>query len=347
MRILMKAYRNILVIKMSALGDIIHALPSLYALRRLYPGAGITWLVEPQFAAILPGMPYIDEKFIFHKNTLKKLPFLGKIAFLRQLRADLHRRRFDLVIDLQGLFKSSLVAVLSGCPERIGYCEMREGSFLVTRPIYGKNSKGHIIQRYLDVIRSLGEIPAEVVFPLPDFSREAAKMRGLLAQAGAVGKLAVFFPAAGWASKEWPPGHYAHLAVKFAEKGVSVALAGGAADAGKAEMIKKMAAPLDIIDFTGQTNIIELLGLVKQASICVGGDTGPLHLAAAAGVPTVSLFGPSSGQRAGTYGPLSEYISTGAPCAPCFKRNCPRREFVCMPRISAGEVFAVCEKSMI
>ncbi|MDR3348928.1 MAG: glycosyltransferase family 9 protein [Acidaminococcales bacterium] len=343
----MKTYRNILVIKMSALGDIIHALPSLYALRRLYPGAGITWLVEPQFADILPGAPYIDEKFIFHKNALKKLPFWEKIAFLRRLRADLRRRRFDLAIDLQGLFKSSLVAVLSGCPNRIGYCEMREGSFLVTRPIYGKNSKGHVVQRYLDVIRSLGEIPEEVVFPLPDFSREAAKMRDLLAQAGAMGKLAVFFPAAGWSSKEWPPGHYARLAEKFAAQGVSVALAGGAADVGKAEKIKKMAAPLAIIDFTGRTTLIELLGLVKQASICVGGDTGPLHIAAAAGVPTVSLFGPSSGQRAGTYGPLNSYISAGAPCSPCFKRICPRREFVCMPRIGVGEVFAACEKGMV
>lgn len=342
----MKTYRNILVIKMSALGDIIHALPSLYALRRLYPKARITWLVEPQFAEILPEAPYIDEKFIFRKNTLKKLPFFEKITFLRRLRAELHRRRFDLAIDLQGLFKSSLIAALCGCAERIGYCEMREGSFLVTRPVCGKNRQGHIIQRYLDVIRSLGDVPDEVVFPLPDFSREAEKMRGLLAQEGAAGKTAVFFPAAGWASKEWPPERYAHLAEKFAAKGVSVVLSGGAADAAKAEKIKKMAAPLKIIDFTGKTTIIELLGLVKQAAVCVGADTGPLHIAAAAGVPTVSLFGPSSGQRAGTYGPLSKYISAGAPCSPCFKRICPRGEFICMPFIGADQVFAACEKSI-
>jgi heptosyltransferase-1/heptosyltransferase-2 len=342
----MKTYRNILVIKMSALGDIIHALPSLFALRRLYPAARITWLVEPQFAEILPGLPYLDEKFIFRKNALKKLPFWEKIAFLRRLRAELKSRRFDLALDLQGLFKSSLVAALSGAPERRGYCEMREGSFLVSRPVCGKNSKGHIIQRYLDVIRSLGDISDEVVFPLPDCSQEAAKMRGLLAKAGIAGKLAVFFPAAGWTSKEWPPERYARLAEKFAAKGIAVVLAGGAADAGKAEEIKKMAAPLKIADFTGQTTIIELLGLVKQAAVCVGADTGPLHIAAAAGVPTVSLFGPSSGQRAGTYGPLSAYISAGAPCSPCFKRVCPRRQFVCMPLIGAEQVFAACEKSI-
>jgi heptosyltransferase-1/heptosyltransferase-2 len=342
----MKIYKNILVIKMSALGDIIHALPTLYALRGLYPKARVTWLVEPQFAAVLPGEPYIDEKFIFYKNTLKKLPFGEKIAFLRRLRAQLHSRRFDLVIDLQGLFKSSLIAFLSGCAARIGYCEMREGSFLVTKPIYGKNRRGHIIQRYLDVARYLGADADKVVFPLPDFSQEAAKMRELLTKAGAGEKLAVFFPAAGWQSKEWPPERYARLAEKFAAGNIAVVLAGGASDADKAATIKKLAAPLRIIDFTGKTAIPELIGLIRQASVCVGGDTGPVHIAAAAGIPAVSLFGPSSGQRAGAYGPLCTYVSAGAACSPCFKRRCPRPEFVCMPRIGVEEVFAACEKNM-
>jgi heptosyltransferase-1/heptosyltransferase-2 len=335
-------YNNILIIKMSSFGDIIHALPTLPPLRALYPAARISWLVEPQFAGLLPGAPYIDDPILFRKNDLKKMSWRGKFAYLAQLRRQLREKRFDLVIDLQGLLKSSLVALLSGCSNRIGYWEMREGSFLVTRGVKGPHWQGHVVQRYLDVVRYLGARVDTISFPLPDLEEEKDKMRELLAREGVSERFAVFFPASRWATKEWPTASYAALAERLADAGLFVLLAGAAADSAKAHMIKRLTASTRVRDFTGQTNIRELAGLVSLAAVCVGGDTGPMHVAAAAGVPTLSLFGPVSGARTSAYGPLSRVISAAAPCAPCFKRVCPRPDFICMPSIGVEEVWTAC-----
>ena len=142
-----KTYKNILVIKMSALGDIFHALSSLHALRELYPDSKISWLVEPQFQDVLPGKPYIDNKIIFHKNDMKKMSFLGKLSYLNKLRKELHSYHFDLVIDLQGLMKSTLIVMLSGAKERIGYSDLKEGSGYFTKRICGPNRNGHVVER--------------------------------------------------------------------------------------------------------------------------------------------------------------------------------------------------------
>jgi heptosyltransferase-1/heptosyltransferase-2 len=327
---------------MSALGDIVHALPSLYALRSLFPEAEVDWVVEPRFAGLLPGPPWIDRLALFRKSEIKALPLAGKLAALRDFRRELKGRRYELVLDLQGLMKSTLVALLSGGGRRLGYCEMREGSFLFTRAVKGRFRKGHVIQRYLDVVRSLGPIPDEIRFPLPDCSREREDVRRELLALGAAGPLAVLFPGAGWGSKLWPAASYAALARALAREGLSVAVGGGAADGGLAREIAGLAGGLRTADLTGRTDLGRLMGLASLAAVCVGSDTGPLHLAAALGTPTVSLFGPSSGERAGTWGPLARYVATDAPCSPCFKRRCPRKEFVCMGRISPDAALAAC-----
>ncbi|MDR1676988.1 MAG: glycosyltransferase family 9 protein [Deltaproteobacteria bacterium] len=339
----MKDYKHILVIKMSALGDIIHALPSLNALRNLYPKAIISWLVEPQFSGLLPGKPYIDDLIIFYKNDLKKKTLREKIKYLWQLRKDLHTRKFDLVLDLQGLMKSTLIGILSGCHRRVGYWELREGSFLFTKPIYGPNANGHIIERYLDVIRSLGPISNEVVFPLPDYSESRAKLAESLKNKGIKERLALFFPGAGWQSKIWPMEKYAALAKKLHADGLSVVIGGGAADEAMAKAIIEQSSPCKPLDLTGQTDLPGLMALVSLGTVALGSDTGPLHLAAATGTSTVSLFGPSSGHRAGTYGPFSRYVATTAPCSPCFKRICPKK-FICMNMIEVDQVYRVCSE---
>ncbi len=339
----MKDYKNILVIKMSALGDIIHALPSLYALRKTYPKARISWLVEPQFAEILPGTPYIDEKIIFYKNDLKKKNIWEKLAYLKQLKKQLQSRNFDLVIDLQGLFKSSLIVFLSGGKEKLTYCEPREGSFLFSKAIYGEHSKGHIIQRYLDVIRYIGYKDDEVVFPLADFSVREENMQKLLDTKGVSDRYAVFFPGAGWTSKEWKPDNYAKLAKELTSKSIDIVLAGGSVDGAKAKSIQEKSLSSKVFDLTGKTAIMDLPALVKKAQFCLGGDTGPLHIAAAVGTPTISMFGPSSADRACPYGDKNIIIKTTAKCSPCFKRKC-LKEITCMDLISVQEVLKACEK---
>ncbi|MDR2366503.1 MAG: glycosyltransferase family 9 protein [Deltaproteobacteria bacterium] len=334
----MSDHKRILVIKMSAMGDIIHALPSLAALREIFPESRISWLVEPQFADLLPGPPYVDDLVIFYKNDLKKKSLGDKIKYLWQLRKELHAREFDLVIDLQGLMKSALISVLSGCRRRIGYWELREGSSLVTKAIKGPNAKGHIIERYLDVIRYLGPTTAQVRYPLPDFTGPREKMAQNLRGLGIEGPLALIFPGASWETKRWPPGKYAALSKKLAADGLTVAVGGGPGDSALAQEVIALSRPVGLTDLTGKTGLTDLMALVSLASLALGSDSGPLHMATATGTPTVSLFGPNDGNRTGTYGPLSRNISSPAPCSPCFKRKCPK-SFICMDMIGVDQVY--------
>jgi lipopolysaccharide heptosyltransferase I len=326
--------RSILVIKMSALGDIIHALPTLHALRTLYPAASINWVVEPRFAELLPGPPWIDALIPFDKAALRGRRVLKGLA---ALRGSLKAAAPELVIDLQGLLKSSLVAVLSGCRHRLGYCEMREGSGLFARAVKGPNAKGHVIERYRDVVRSLGPIPDELVFPLPDHARESAEARARLDALGVKGRPVVVFPGAGWSSKLWPPSSLAALSRGLADRGFEVVLGGAEPDLAVVRRVLELAGPQGLKSLVGATTIRGLMGLVGQAALCVGADTGPLHLAAAVGTPTVTLFGPSCHKRAGTLGPAARNVATTAWCSPCFKRSCPRT-FVCMGLIEPETV---------
>ena len=160
-------YKNILIIKMSSLGDVIHALPFAAALRETFPDSRISWLVHPQFSAFVPEPPIIDEVLYFDKAAFGKMGLGEKWKTLRATRSMLRSRNFDLVIDLQGLFKSAVMAWLTGCPHRIGYCEMREGSRLVSRPITGSHAHDHVIERYLDVARPLGAKVEKITYPMP------------------------------------------------------------------------------------------------------------------------------------------------------------------------------------
>ena len=152
---------------MSSLGDVIHALPFAAALRETFPDSWISWLVHPQFSAFVPEPPIIDEVLYFDKAAFGKMGLGEKWKTLRASRSMLRSRNFDLVIDLQGLFKSAVMAWLTGCPHRIGYCEMREGSRLVSRPITGSHAHDHVIERYLDVARYLGAKVEKITYPMP------------------------------------------------------------------------------------------------------------------------------------------------------------------------------------
>ena len=171
-------YKNILIIKMSSLGDVIHALPFAAALRETFPDSRISWLVHPQFSAFVPEPPIIDEVLYFDKKAFGKMGWGDKWKTLRETRALLRSKNFDLVIDLQGLFKSAVMAWLTGCPNRIGYCEMREGSRLVSRPIAGAHAHDHVIERYLDVARYLGAKVEKITYPMPALRELGALIKG-------------------------------------------------------------------------------------------------------------------------------------------------------------------------
>ena len=146
--------KNILVVKLSAIGDVIHALPVSYAIKETYPDAHLTWVVEPTAYPILEDNPYIDDIIVFEKAKFRSLG--GFLHAIGPLRRRLRRRRYDASLDLQGLFKSAAIVFNARVERRIGTANMREGANLVSRPVKGAHAHGHIVERYLDVARALG-----------------------------------------------------------------------------------------------------------------------------------------------------------------------------------------------
>ncbi|MCD7873412.1 MAG: lipopolysaccharide heptosyltransferase II [Acidaminococcaceae bacterium] len=333
-------YKNILLIKMSSLGDILHTLPFAAALRQRFPQAKITWLVHPQFAGFVPDPPVIDEIIYFDKVKFNKMSLLDKLAYFLEMRRLLHSKKFDLVIDMQGLFKSAVLAAISGCPDRISYCEMREGSGLVSKAICGSHSRDHVIERYLDVARYLGAEVKEITFSVPDLDKETLSAQKKLQDRGLQGDYIVMVPGARWKTKEWPAEHYASLAKMIIADGLAVVLAGGADDTAKGAKITALAGnPAQLINLIGQTSLRELAALIKGCRIYISADTGPLHFAAALKKPLITMYGPTKADRTGPYGSDdATVILSPAACAGCLKKECD--DWHCMYAITPEMVYA-------
>ncbi len=175
--------KNILIVKLSAIGDVIHAMPVAAALKKKFPAAKITWVVEPPAYDLVRDNPCIDRVIVFEKKKFKSIG--GFLSNIGKLKSELRREPFDLSLDLQGLFKSAAIAWLGNAQEKLGYCNMREGSDRISPPVIGKHANGHIIERYLDVARAAGcaEEPAE--FPFQSTDREQEEVNSRLRQAGA------------------------------------------------------------------------------------------------------------------------------------------------------------------
>lgn len=266
---------------------------------------------------------------------------LAKLAYFLEMRRLLHSKKFDLVIDMQGLFKSAVLAAISGCSDRIGYCEMREGSGLVSKAICGRHSKEHVIERYLDVARYLGASAEQIVFPLPDLSKETVSVQEKLQKNELQGEYIVVVPGARWKTKEWPAEHYASLIKMIIADGCSVVLAGGPDDTAKGEKITELAGkPMQLINLIGQTSLRELAALIKGCKLFISADTGPLHFAAALKKPLIAMYGPTKADRTGPYGSddATVILSTAA-CAGCLKKECD--DWHCMYDITPEMVYAV------
>lgn len=364
----MAEYNNILIIKMSSLGDILHTLPFAAELRKLYPKAKISWLVHPQFAGFVPDAPVIDEVLYFDKKKFNGMSFGEKYKYFCEMKELLHSKHFDLVLDMQGLFKSAVLAAISGCDERLGYCELREGSAFVSKAITGAHSKDHVIERYLDVARYLGaDVPVgELDFPMPNLDKETVSVWEKLQSKGMPEKseYVVMVPCARWLTKEWPVEHYAKLAnliindhdsdssvecdmagdVSTAENCRRyVVLAGGPDDAVKGAKLKELANSDCVIDMTGQTSLRELAALIKGCKYYVSADTGPLHFAAALKKPLVAMYGPTKADRTGPYGSKnSRVLLSPAKCKGCLKKKCD--DWHCMHDITPEMVFEEVQK---
>ncbi len=328
---------NILIVKLSAIGDVIHALPVSRALKQTYPECRITWIVEKPAYDLLTNNPDIDELILFEKAKFKS--FSGFFQNSAILKKQLKSKKFDVVLDLQGLFKSAALAWMSGASKRLGYCNMRELSGLISKAVCGPNQTGHVVERYLDVARALGcevERPEWVITPSKE---DKEKGKGILHENGLdiQDNYIVVAPGTNWQSKCWPAESYAKLADEIGQKlGVPIVLVGAPKDKELALTIQKN-TQAKIYNIIGKTTLKQLAYIMGQSMLFIGGDTGPMHLAVAMDTPVITIFGPTDPVRNGPYGSDNIILKANISCSPCFKKNCPTVE--CMRQVSPEDVF--------
>jgi heptosyltransferase I len=288
---------RILIVKLTAIGDVIHAMPVASALRARFPKAYIAWLAEGRAGDLLAGHRAIDRRIVVPRRWLKSP------AAVWRLRRQLRGQQFDITLDLQGLTKSAIAAWLSGAKRRIGFGgEMgREASRLLNRERVTPKS-AHVVDRYLELLGPLGIEKPAVHFDVPRFSEAATNVERFLARERLVGSLSVINPGAGWPSKRWPADRLGQIARHLSARHSvpSVVVWAGAEEKLWAEEIVAISA--GHAKLAPPTTLAELAELSRRACLFVGADTGPMHLAAAVGTPCVGLFGPMPAERNGPYG---------------------------------------------
>jgi len=338
---------NILVVKLSAIGDVIHTLPSVACLRRRYPDAHMTWVIEEAAADLIRNHPHLDRVIVSPRKRWLREIRQGKIGGpLREAKAMLdvlRDRPYDLVIDFHGLFKSAVFVFLSGGKRKLGYDSMQELSGLFLNERIPEDMNKHAVDRYLDFLRYLGaeDLTPEFLIPYDDENRR--KIDQLLAANGIDRQrpLVAMSPVALWETKLWQEEKFAALADRIAgELNCQVVLTGY--DRTILDRIGSL-AKRPPVNFGGMTTLRDLACLYQRASVLVTTDSGPMHLAAAVQTPVVALFGPTDPGRTGPYGTGHKVITASLSCRPCFKKTCDSQ--ACMREITVADVFdAVKEK---
>lgn len=290
--------QRILIVRLSAIGDVIHGLPVLGALRDAYPQARLAWVVEDRASGLLEGHESLDELIAVPRGWLKSPRTVW------QLRRRLRALQPEVSIDLQGLTKSAVVARLSGAPRRIGFgcAKGRELSRWLNNELV-TSSADHIVDCNLQLLGPLGIESPTVRFAVPESPQDAQWARQTIAEAGLEAGFAVINPGAGWPSKLWPADRFAAVAGYLGRqlRVPTMVVWAGQKERALAERI--VAGPAGCARLAPPTTLTQLAALSRRARLFVGSDTGPLHLAVAVGTPCVGLYGPMPAERNGPYGP--------------------------------------------
>jgi heptosyltransferase-1 len=319
---------RILIIKPSAIGDVVHALPVLNLLRKKWPASHISWLVTPGCAGLLDGHPQLNEVIRFDRRKLgNSWRDLASAVALHDLGRELQSKKFDLVIDLQGLMRSGLLGFRTGAAVRVGSTRDREFGWMFQTHLAPVDRDGHAVDRYLAVADylGLGRSPVDFVFPTDDADRAAAAP--LLPD----GPFAVLLPGTNWVTKRWPAEKFAALVRPLRERfGLATVVAGSADDSKLAAMIP------GAVDLTGRTPLRQLVAVLEKASLVIANDTGPMHIAAALGRPLVAVYGPTDPAQTGPYGRDDSVVRLDLVCSPCFSRKCTHR--TCLVQLDVEHV---------
>ena len=338
---------RVLLVRLSAIGDCLHAAPVASALRRAHPEAFIGWAIQEPAASLLRGYAGVDRFHLYPRRA-------RGIGALRRFRRELRSCRYDAAVDVQGLTKSGLVAWWSGARQRIGFrggpaMGSRElNALFLNRRFAVDLETRHVVDRNLALLRAsglAGEGDADAEWRLPDYA-EPAPLAFLERRGLGDGRYAVVSPGTIWRTKRWPPRHFAAAVRRLgSDRGLPVVVAWAGEDERRAaEEIVAGAGDGCRVLLAPPTDLRELATLLRRAALFLGCDSGPAHLAAALGVPCVSVFGPTDPARNGPYGPRSAAVRLDRrlDCQPCWRRTCSRGDFACMERLDADRVAAAC-----
>jgi heptosyltransferase I len=356
-------FQRILLIKLSAVGDVVQTIAVANKLRRRYPKARLDWLTTPAMAELLQHNPAISNAIEFAREEWRRpwrlAPYAGAVRLAARLRA----AHYDLVIDLQGQLRSAAFALAAGTPVRIGFDRPRASTWAASRKVpddFRKHSwqgarEGswlaythhiplptldiHSVDHYLSVGKLLGvdDLAADFSFPIPP--EASGRIDALLDYYGiAKSKLVVLGPGSNWETKQWRGDGFAEVARHFLKKGFAVTLVGSERERALCDDIVRNAP--GTVSLAGETLLSELAALIRRSSICLAHDSGPTHLAVALGRPVVGIYGPSDPVWAAPYRRDGAVLKADLPCSPCYLRQLSlcRHGHACMQNVSAQAV---------
>lgn len=328
---------RILIVRLSALGDVIHTLPMACALRERFPKSLLVWVVEARAADVLAGHESLDERIVLPRGWLRSAVTVWR------LRRQLRDKQFDLALDAQGLSKSAIVAWLSGAKRRIGPGGQwgRELSRWLNTELIDTDGL-HPVDRHLRMLRPLGIESPPVRFHVPDPPAERAAAEAVVRGSGIDGRFVLVTSGAGWPSKLWPPERYAAVAAHLGRRWNLPCLLiwGNAEEKSRAERI--IAGAEGHARLAPKMTLLELAAVARRAAFCLGSDTGPLHLAAAVGTPCVGLYGPWPADKHGPYGP--QHITVQKMCMDGTSRQRRHAPPIYMEAIDVASVCEACDR---
>ena len=329
--------QRILVIKFSSLGDIVHALPAVAALRQRFPHARLTWMVKEVWAPILEGNPDIDD-ILSMKMSWRNWPNI-----IRTLRSG----QFDLVVDFQGLFRSGILGAMTRAPTRVGFARAREGATWFythhvplpeAKPSTWRLLEVHAVDRNLAITTFLGGRASTPVFHLPEFSADRLTMETMLHDANVQDHdhLIALAPWTRSVMKSWPLRRFVDLATELVQwPNVRVVLLGGPSEIFAAREFDRL-VPQGLMNLVGQVSLRQLSSLLRKMHLLIGNDSAPIHLAAGVGLPVLAIFGPTHPKATGPY-PLENHaiVRKELSCSPCGSRTCRNPNYLeCLQSIS-------------
>ena len=340
--------KSILVVRLSAIGDIVFASPLVAALRRRWPEARIAWLVQPECAALLDRHPDLDAVIVCPLRHWQRLwrerRYRELWAGIRTLRANLREHDFDLALDLQGLLKSGLLTWLSGARERIGLGSREGSQWLMTRRLPRGGESKLIGSEYRFLAESLA-LPVADGFRMAVHygEAEAAFAESVIARESLSNGYAVFCPFTTRPQKHWIEERWARLAHRVRDElGLVPVLLGGPGDREAARRIAD-AADDQLIDLTGQTSLTEAAALIDRAALLIGVDTGLSHMGIAFETPSLLLFG-STCPYLDTTRAKARVLHHALPCSPCKRRPTCDGRFDCMRAIGSDEILRAADE---